>query len=513
MNIIHLGGENTVTGSCHLLQANGLNIMVDCGLAQGNDSVLRMESWPVKPSEIDYLFLTHAHIDHIGRVPELVLKGFKGEIITSHATKMLLIPMLQDAMGFTDMTSDAVAKMSEVIDDLSWGFEYREKFQLKKGIKFRLGCAGHILGSCWIQFDISDQMTVVFSGDLGAKDTPILCDPDVPDGCDLLILESTYGDKNHEERGDRIKRLGEILLRAITDGGKVFIPAFSLGRTQELIYEMDRLFSDPQITQINADYEKELAAKRHISRKNNGLATDPPQYDLPELPMYHLPELQGRRGRHGHTRTENFHARKIEEIEDQKAEFNIPVFIDSPLGLEITKIYSGLSEYWDKEAKHILRQGDHPINFDHLYAVESHRDHLKLCDMDGEAVIIAGSGMCTGGRILKHLKAGITDRKNDVFFVGYQAKGTPGRDILKYSKRPGGYVVLDGEKFDINARVHQLTGYSAHADQKGLIEWVASMPEKPGRIKLVHGEAVAREALYRELGKRFNAGCGTSLSN
>jgi len=179
-NIIHLGGEHTVTGSCHLLKANGLNIMVDCGLAQGDDSVMHMEAWPLKPSQVDYLFLTHAHIDHIGRVPEMIERGFSGEIICSHATKALLEPMLEDAMGFSDMTERQAAKILKTIDELSWGFEYREKFQLKKGIKFKLGCAGHILGSCWIQFDISDYMTVVFSGDLGAKDTPILCDPDVP---------------------------------------------------------------------------------------------------------------------------------------------------------------------------------------------------------------------------------------------------------------------------------------------------------------------------------------------
>lgn len=426
-----------MTGSCHLLQANGLNIMVDCGLAQGDDSVMPMESWPVNPSQVDYLFLTHAHMDHIGRVPELIERGFSGEIICSHPTKALLIPMLQDAMGFTDMTSDAVAKMSEVIDELSWGFEYRQTFSLKKRIKFRLGCAGHILGSCFIRFELPDGFTIVFSGDLGAKDTPILCDPDISEPCDLLILESTYGDRNHEGRGDKIKRLGEILLRAIADGGKVFIPAFAMGRTQELIYEMDRLFSD-------------LGLRKEFPELNPGS--------------------------------------------------RIPVFLDSPLGLEITKIYSSLDSFWDKEARDILRQGDHPIDFDRLYAVEGHRDHLKLCDVDGQAVIIAGSGMCTGGRIVDHLKEGIEDPRNDIFFVGYQAKGTPGRDIVRYSQRPGGYVVLDGEKFDIKARVHALSGYSAHADQKGLIEWVASMSERPGRIKLVHGEAKAQKALEKKIG-------------
>ena len=419
--IIHLGGENTVTGSCHLLQANGIHIMVDCGLAQGNDVLLPMKSWPVSPSEIDYLFLTHAHIDHIGRVPELIERGFSGEIICSHPTKALLSPMLEDAMGFSDMTEQQAAKILKTIDDLSWGFEYRETFSLKKGIKFRLGCAGHILGSCFIRFELPDGFTIVFSGDLGAKDTPILCDPDISEPCDLLILESTYGDRNHEGRKSRVEVLRKILDRALDDGGIVYIPAFSLGRTQELIYELDRIGT------------------------------------------------------------------------------KVPVFIDSPLGLEITKIYSSLSEYWDKEAKELKAKGDHPVDFRNLYSVERFRDHKRLLEMDEPAIVIAGSGMCTGGRIIDHLKAGITDRKNDIFFVGYQAKGTPGRDILKYSKRPGGYVVLDGERFDIKARVHALSGYSAHADQKGLIEWVEAMGEKPGEIKLVHGEPAAQRALCREL--------------
>ena len=237
----------------------------------------------------------------------------------------------------------------------------------------------------------------------------------------MLILESTYGDRNHEGRKSRIEVLRKILDRALDDGGIVYIPAFSLGRTQELIYELDRIGT------------------------------------------------------------------------------KVPVFIDSPLGLEITKIYSSLSEYWDKEAKELKAKGDHPVDFRNLYSVERFRDHKRLLEMDEPAIVIAGSGMCTGGRIIDHLKAGITDRKNDIFFVGYQAKGTPGRDILKYSKRPRGYAVLDGERFDIKARVHALSVYSAHADQKGLIEWVEAMGEKPGEIKLVHGEPAAQRALYREL--------------
>ena len=438
--IFHLGAENQVTGSCHLLRANGLNLMVDCGAAQGGDSVLPMKDWPVLPSEVDYLFLTHAHIDHIGRVPEIVGQGFKGEIITTYPTKALLGPMLRDSMTFSTMSEERIRELEKTIDDLSWGFEYQQEFDLKNGVKFTLYRAGHILGSCFIRFEGKDpRWSVIFSGDLGGKNRPILCDPDVPEPCDVLILESTYGDRIHDSEQQRTMMMGTVLEGALNDGGKVFIPAFALGRTQELIYEMDRLFSDSQYSQ------------------------------------------------------------KFPALNSKSA---IPVIIDSPLGLKVTKIYSELSEYWDKEAKNLLYQGDHPIDFDHLYAVRDYKDHQRLMGMGGPAIIIAGSGMCTGGRIVEHLITGLEDQLNDVFFVGYQAHGTPGRDIVKYSNRPDGYVYLDGKKVSIKAKVHSLSGYSAHADQKGLVEWVESMPEKPRKIKLVHGEPKAQRALAEVLEKK-----------
>lgn len=418
VDIIHLGAEDCVTGSCHMVRFRrqqtdaDICILVDCGTAYGRDPQPDFDQFPVPTGKIDFLFLTHAHIDHIGRVPDLIAAGFKGEIICTHATKALLIPMLRDAMSFSGRSDGQILDLEKRIDDLSWGFELNEVFSLGRGIRFKLGNAGHILGSCFIQFwfpcPSSSDYRVTFSGDLGCIDTPILPDPDIPDACDLLILESTYGDRRHAGRKERVETLAGLLDKALSDNGIVYIPAFALGRTQELIYELDRIKT------------------------------------------------------------------------------TLPVFVDSPLGLGITKIYASLEDFWDQEAKDLKARGDHPIDFKSLYAVDRFRDHRALLDIKGPAVIIAGSGMCTGGRILDHLEKGLQVPENDVFFVGYQAKGTLGRRIL------------DG-KTKVNACVNVLSGYSAHADQEGLVNWVRSMPELPGEIKLVHGEPLAQKTLAKAL--------------
>jgi metallo-beta-lactamase family protein len=281
-------------------------------------------------------------------------------------------------------------------------------------------------------------LTIVFLGNLGNFETPILRDPENAGSADLLFLESTYGDRLHEGREERMSRFAAILDHSLADDGKVFIPAFSLGRTQEILYELDRIFSSA---------------------------------------LYHdrFPRLaSGARP---------------------------PVFVDSPLGLEITKIYSSLREFWDDEAKALMDKGDHPIRFDGLYGVEKQADHAMLLDMKGAAIIIAGSGMCSGGRIVNHLATGIEKPENDIVFVGYQAAGTPGRAIQERAEKHGA-VVLNGKESRIRASVHTLSGYSAHADQRGLLEWVDRMPERPGKIELVHGEPKAQKVLAERLVER-----------
>jgi metallo-beta-lactamase family protein len=273
---------------------------------------------------------------------------------------------------------------------------------------------------------------MIFSGDLGAKGKPILPDPDPPDTCDLLFLESTYGDTIHEGREDRILQLGSVLSRALSDGGKVYIPSFALGRTQELIYDLDRLTQVPE-------FRKKFPLLRPDSK--------------------------------------------------------IPIFLDSPLGMKLTEIYTLLHPYWDKEAKQILQSGNNPLDLDQLYTAAKHGEHLKLLEMPGPCIIIAGSGMCTGGRIIDHLKTGLEDPRNDIVFVGYQGEGTLGRQIIEESRKENGFASINGMEVSIKAGVHVLMGYSGHADQNDLVDWVQSMPSLPGMIKLLHGEESAKMAL------------------
>jgi len=435
LEIIHLGGAGDLTGSCHYLQLNGIHILIDCGITQGLARRSNMRQWPVHPSEIDYLFITHAHIDHMGRIPELVRNGFKGEILTTHATKAFMIPMLENALIMGNHKQRDRKKMISHIDDITWGFEFNESFQLKKQISFKLGRAGHILGSCFVCLQ-TRKRSVAFSGDLGMSDTPILCQPDISDPCELLCLESTYGNSEHDPPEERIQHLGKIITHIIADQGKLYIPSFSLGRAQELLYEINRLLRDPVLGK-------------------------------------QFPEIAARS--------------------------KIPVFLDTPMGAKIKGLFAKTSKYWLKEASIPDQCGKNPIDFNCLYAVENYHQHLKLMEMSGPAIIISGSAMCTGGRILSHLQSGLPDWRNDILFTTYQVPGTLGNEIIRFGTRSGGYVYIDNNRVDIQANIHVISGYSCHADQKNLIQWVNAIPHKPELIKLVHGDPDAQSGLITKL--------------
>lgn len=463
--IIHHGAVNGVTGSCHELRLDAeRGVLIDCGLFQGAEvskggaslQELQIE-FPV--SHIKALVVTHVHLDHVGRLPYLIAAGFQGPIICSQPSALLLPEVLEDAVriGFT-RNNEVVEKFIGLIRQLIRPIPYGEWHSLEDygldGLRLRLHRAGHILGSVYVEFDCpgsSDTVRlsagrtggrgrerIIFSGDLGAPHSPLLPAPKAPYGCDRLVIESTYGDQLHEDRRLRKQRLQAVLERALADNGTVLIPAFSIGRTQEILYELEEIIH------------------RNL---NNQVA----------------PNLRWK---------------------------DLAIIVDSPLAARFTELYRELKPFWDAEARRKLRQGRHPLSFEQLITVNDHVDHMRLVShlaaSTRPAVVLAASGMCAGGRVVNYLKAMLGDPKHDILFVGYQAAGTPGRDILTYGPR-NGYVELDGERYVIRAKIHKIGGYSAHADQKDLLNFVKRMRNKPREIRIVHGEEGAKRVLQSKL--------------
>lgn len=440
MNIIHHGGFNQVTGSCHELIINSdERYLIDCGLAQGEDSAdePHVQAFEMAP-QLNAVLITHCHLDHIGRLPYLFAAGFSGPLICTRATARLLPLVLADAVkvGISRNPELIEAVLSRLQRQLQ-PIDYDQWIPLSDHVSARFKNAGHIMGSAYIEFDIGEQR-IVFSGDIGCKNTPLLPDPSALERADLLLLESTYGDRQHEPREDRQQQLETIVLSCIEDRGAVLIPAFSMGRTQELLYEFEAI--------------------------------------------WHRLAIDGRT--------------QFPEI-----------IVDSPLAAELTEVYSDLHDLWDEEAKQRLSAGRHPLSFDHCHVISSHEQHEMLVNRlasSGEPVIIiAASGMCAGGRMANYLKQLLPDPRTDVLFVGYQAVGTPGRDIQQYGPG-GGYVILDGEKITINAAIHTLGGYSAHADQTELLDFIDSAKGGVKRVRLIHGEPAAQAALAEKIKRQFN---------
>jgi len=452
--ILHHGATNGVTGSCHELRISPKSsILIDCGLFQGEEgNSLGMDlhspviSFPLE--HVSALVVTHVHIDHVGRIPYLLAAGFEGPILCTEPSALLLPLVLEDAVK-VGMTRDSslverfLAKLKKQIVAVPCGQWKTVGSADSCGLRIRFHHAGHILGSAYVECRFKPKGTsvekcIVFSGDLGAPYTPLLPAPRSPYSADVLLLESTYGDRVHDDRRRRLQRLKDVVDSALQDRGVILIPAFSIGRTQELLYELEELIYRHR--------------KEYIARN---------------LPW--------------------------EDLE---------IIVDSPLASRFTDAYRQLKPYWDNEAKKRLRQGRHPLCFGQLTTIDSHEEHLStvayLKKTARPCIVLAAGGMCSGGRIVNYLKALIGEPRTDILFVGYQARGTPGFAIQKYGPQHG-YVVFDHQRYPIRARVHTISGYSAHADQANLVNFVRRMRHKPGQIVLVHGDTLAKETLREKL--------------
>ncbi|WP_372865632.1 MBL fold metallo-hydrolase RNA specificity domain-containing protein, partial [Spongiibacter sp.] len=341
--------------------------------------------------------------------------------------------------------------------------------------RIRLQRAGHILGSAYVEIDLhypesGEKKRIVFSGDLGAPHAPLLPAPKPPYRADILVIESTYGDRLHEDRRTRRKRLEGVIEQALANNGTVLIPAFSIGRTQELLYELEDIIHSKKLDAVS---------KGQGSRA----ALNPP------LPSGERAGVRGKASSHA-TAGPDWPT--------------LPIILDSPLASRFTRVYRELKPFWDNEALQRLKQGRKPLGFEQLLTVDSHQAHLAmvrhLATTARPAIVIAGNGMCGSGRIVNYLKAMLHDPRHDVLFIGYQAQGTPGRAIQMYGER-GGYVDIDGERYKIGAKINTIGGYSAHADQKGLLGFVTRMRNWPSQVRIVHGETGAKH----ELGERLKA--------
>ena len=436
MKLIFVGAAHEVTGSCHYLEACGKHILVDYGMEQGVN-VLENEPLPVAESLIDYVFLTHAHVDHSGMLPLLSARGFKGKIFATKATADLCSIMLRDCahiqMQEAEWKSRKAKRSSKVspheplfnMEDADDAIRrivpcpYGEKIDICEGLQIRFTDIGHLLGSSSIEVWITEENTnrkVVFSGDIGNKDQPLLKDPSLTAQADYVVMESTYGDRLHStERPDYIGELTQILQETFDRGGNVVIPSFAVGRTQEMLYFIRKIKEDKLI-------------KRH----------------------------------------EDF-----------------PVYVDSPLAVEATGIFHKNENHcFDKEAMELVNKGINPIAFPGL-RLSITSDESKAINFENTPkVIISASGMCEAGRIRHHLKHNLWRPECTILFVGYQSVGTLGRVLVEGVDE----VKLFGEPVEVRATIRTLAGLSGHADKNGLLEWVKGFEDKPRKVFVVHGE-------------------------
>lgn len=453
MNITFYGAAKTVTGSCTMVEVAGKRFLVDCGMFQGKmtDQMLNYDDFPFDVTSIDFVILTHAHIDHSGRIPKLYKAGYRGPIYATNATVDLSSIMLADSGHIQEKEIEWVNKKrrragkkenepmytaQDGIDSMQLfkGVDYNQKVVIDKNISFLLVDAGHMLGSSIVLLDLienEENKRVVFTGDLGNKNMPIINDPTYIDSADHLIMESTYGNRLHGKMEDQSSKFIDILLRTVERGGNLIIPSFAVGRTQEILYEINK-----------------YAAKEGYSDKLK----------------------------------------------------NIPVYVDSPLAVNATKIFEQNPEYYDEEALAYLLKGDNPIEFPNLHLITTSDESKALNEDPTPKVIISASGMCEVGRIKHHLKHNLYRPESTILFVGYQAMGTLGEKIQMGAK----VVKIFGEEIAINAEVQYLDAFSGHADRDGLIEFIDKMKTKPKNIFINHGEFISQQELKNYINEKFN---------
>jgi len=435
VRIKFLGSTRQVTGSCFHLEVGNLSLLIDCGLYQERPYLERnWNPFPIHPGKIDFLLLTHAHLDHSGLIPKLIKEGFEGTILTTPATKELLPIALIDSAHIQEedatfkkkrhqkegrkgpypelplYTAEDVARAIPLLSDIPYGKIY----SLGEGVSVCFHDAGHILGSSMVDLTVRENgfpKTIIFSGDIGQWNKPLIRDPSVFEKANYLVMESTYANRTHEDPADIESMLSEIINETAASGGNIIIPTFAIERAQEVMFYLSRLI-----------------------RKNR------------------IPQL--------------------------------PTFLDSPMAVDVTEVFFHHPECLDKETLDLFQKNQSPFRFPGLKLVNSLQESKAINSLKKPCIIMAGSGMCTGGRIKHHLVKNISRQQSTIIFVGYQAEGTLGRQILE--RKP--YVRIHGQIHPLRARITKINSFSAHADKNGLLKWLSFFKTKPRQIFLTHGD-------------------------